>query len=122
MSLKTQSDNLEDIYMELDERSRNELTCKTVKEKLENCIRDYMSSYKIPCKLTVYDFLIMSLTAKDLIVTFNWDPLLVQAVGRIKFNCNYSEPYRPKIMSGVPSKAAFNALTAFMPFFLAVPM
>ena len=35
---------------------------------------------------------------------------------------NYSEPYCPKIMSGVPSKAAFNALTAFMPFFLAVPM
>ena len=39
-----------------------------------------------------------------------------------KFLSNYSEPYRPKIMSGVPSKAAFNALTAFMPFFLAVPM
>ena len=38
------------------------------------------------------------------------------------FHCNYSEPYCPKIMSGVPSKAAFNALTAFMPFFLAVPM
>lgn len=36
--------------------------------------------------------------------------------------CNYSELYCPKIMSGVPSKAAFNALTAFMPFFLAVPM
>ena len=35
---------------------------------------------------------------------------------------NYSEPYCPKIMSGVLSKAAFNALTAFMPFFLAVPM
>lgn len=31
VSLKTQSDNLEDIYMELDERSRNELTCQTVK-------------------------------------------------------------------------------------------
>lgn len=41
-----------------------------------------MSSYKILCKLTGYDFLIMSLTAKDLIVTFNLDPLLVQAVGR----------------------------------------
>ena len=40
----------------------------------------------------------------------------------VKLVCNYSEPYRPKIMSGVPSKAAFNALTAFMPFFLAVPM
>lgn len=92
VSLKTQSDNLEDIYMELDERSRNELTCQTVKEKLENCIRDYMSSYKIPCRLTVYDFLIMSLTAKDLIVTFNWDSLLVQAVGRIKFNFNTNIP------------------------------
>ena len=46
----------------------------------------------------------------------------VIATAYIKKNCNYSEPYRPKIMSGVPSKAAFNALTAFMPFFLAVPM
>ena len=40
----------------------------------------------------------------------------------IKKQRNYSEPYCPKIMSGVPSKAAFNALTAFMPFFFAVPM
>ena len=39
-----------------------------------------------------------------------------------KNGSNYSEPYCPKIMSGVLSKAAFNALTAFMPFFFAVPM
>ena len=43
-------------------------------------------------------------------------------VSIIKHRRNYSEPYCPKIMSGVPSKAAFKALTAFMPFFLAVPM
>lgn len=48
----------------------------------------------------------------------------VHAVKDVSLNIkrNDSEPYCPKIMSGVPSKAAFNALTAFMPFFLAVPM
>ena len=31
---------------------------------------------------TVYDFLILSLTEKDVIATFNWDPLLLQAYVR----------------------------------------
>lgn len=84
ITLKTQSDNLEDIYMELDERATNEPNCLEVKEKLETVIRDYMESYELPDEPTIYDFLIMSLTEKDLIVTFNWDPLLVQAIGRMQ--------------------------------------
>lgn len=80
--IQTDSDNLEDIYMELDERSLNEPECKEVKEKLEAIIWDYMSDYKLPDTPTVYDFLVMSLTSKDLIATFNWDPFLVQAIGR----------------------------------------
>ena len=62
---------------------------------------------------------ISSTLIKYLILIF----LLVIAFKYLSLNnCNYSEPYCPKIMSGVPSKAAFNALTAFMPFFFAVPM
>lgn len=82
VTLNTKSDNLEDIYMELDERSKSEDDCKAVKEELEKIIREYMSNYKLPDNPTIYDFLVMSLTSKDLIATFNWDPLLVQAVGR----------------------------------------
>lgn len=80
--LNTQSDNLEDIYMELDERSKSEDNCKEVKEELEQIIWEYMSNYQLPDNPTIYDFLVMSLTSKDLIATFNWDPLLVQAIGR----------------------------------------
>ncbi|WP_368280344.1 hypothetical protein [Enterocloster citroniae] len=82
VSINTSSDNLEDIYMELDERSKEEKKCKEVKEELENIIWEYMSNYQLPDNPTIYDFLIMSLTSKDLIATFNWDPLLVQAIGR----------------------------------------
>lgn len=82
VTLNTKSDNLEDIYMELDERSKSEDACKAVKEELEKIIREYMSDYKLPDNPTIYDFLVMSLTSKDLIATFNWDPLLVQAIGR----------------------------------------
>lgn len=89
VEIHTTSDNLEDIYMELDERSETEIDCKAVKEKLEKTIRDYMNGFVLPDKPTVYDFLVMSLTRKDLIATFNWDPFLVQAIGRAqKFTSN----------------------------------
>lgn len=80
--LNTSSNNLEDIYMELDERSKNEQICKEVKEELEKIIWKYMSEYQLPDNPTIYDFLVMSLTSKDLIATFNWDPFLVQAIAR----------------------------------------
>lgn len=41
-----------------------------------------MSEFELPDEPTIYDFLVMSLTSKDLIATFNWDLFLVQALGR----------------------------------------
>ncbi|MEG1726111.1 MAG: hypothetical protein RR313_12025 [Anaerovoracaceae bacterium] len=82
VKINTTSDNLEDIYMEIDERSENEPKCKEVKIELEEIIREYMKNYQLPDDPTIYDFLVMSLTSKDLIATFNWDPFLVQALGR----------------------------------------
>lgn len=82
VKINTASDNLEDIYMELDERSKTEPDCNNVKEELEKVIWDYMSDFVLPDEPTVYDYLVMSLTSKDLIATFNWDPFLVQAIGR----------------------------------------
>lgn len=40
--IQTESDNIEDIYMELDERSLNEAEFKEVKERLETIIWEYM--------------------------------------------------------------------------------
>jgi hypothetical protein len=66
--------NLEEIYQELEDEQ--------LKEKFENQLFDYYSKFQIPDKPTVYDHLIISLTKKDLIASFNWDPLLFQAYHR----------------------------------------
>lgn len=84
VELITESNNLEDIYMELDERGKVEPVCKEVKNELEVAIREYMNGFELPDKATIYDFLVLSLTSKDLIATFNWDPFLVQAIGRVQ--------------------------------------
>ena len=75
IELKTQSNNLEDIYSELHSRPE----CKCVTEELERRLYQYFESLELPDEPTVYDFLILSLTKKDVIATFNWDPLLLQA-------------------------------------------
>lgn len=49
---------------------------------LEKRLYDYFASLELPESPTVYDFLILSLTNKDVIATFNWDPLLIQAYVR----------------------------------------
>ena len=54
VELHTASDNLEDIYMELDERSKDEADCNAVKIELENVIRDYMSDFELPDEPTIY--------------------------------------------------------------------
>lgn len=83
ITLSTTSNNLEDIYMELDERSNREQDCVEIKVELEQKIFSYMAEYEIPDSPTIYDYLILSLTDKDLIATFNWDPLLIQAYCRV---------------------------------------
>ena len=78
IELRTKSKNLEDIFCEINERPELTETC----HKLEKAIYDYFSEFKIPDEPTIYDFLILSLRKKDLIATFNWDPLLQQAYQR----------------------------------------
>lgn len=75
INLKTKSDNLEDIYMEMYDRD----DCTQARLNLEERIYNYFVDFVIPDGPTVYDFLMLSLTRKDLIASFNWDPLLVQA-------------------------------------------
>ena len=73
IELKTQSNNLEDIYSELYSRSE----CKHTTAELEKHLYQYFDALELPDEPTVYDFLILSLMNKDVIATFNWDSLLL---------------------------------------------
>lgn len=75
VQLNTKSKNLEDIYSELYLRD----DCKDVVQELEKSIYNYFASLELPETPTIYDLLVLSLTSKDVIATFNWDPLLIQA-------------------------------------------
>ncbi len=50
-----------------------------LQKDLEIAVRDYFQSLEIPDGVTLYDYLVLSLTEKDAIITFNWDPFLLQA-------------------------------------------
>lgn len=49
---------------------------------LEDNIRAYFTRLRLPPTATVYDQLLLSLRSKDVVATFNWDPLLAQAYQR----------------------------------------
>jgi hypothetical protein len=49
---------------------------------IEERVRHYFEQIQIPDSATSYDYLLLSLRPKDLIATFNWDPLLAQAFRR----------------------------------------
>ncbi len=55
---------------------------KELQAKLEFEVCDYFSKLMIPDEPTLYDYLILSLTEKDAIISFNWDPFLMQAYRR----------------------------------------
>lgn len=78
VTLETTSDNIEDIYSELCLKSEY----KGIVFELEKRLYDYFDSLELPDAPTVYDFLLLSLTNKDVVATFNWDPLLIQAYVR----------------------------------------
>lgn len=73
--VKTTSKNLEDIYSELYDNPKY----KDDLYILDDAIYDYFSKLTLPDEPTIYDMLLLGLTDKDLVATFNWDPLLIQA-------------------------------------------
>ncbi len=92
VELNTTSTNIEDIYSEL--HIRNDDNAIKVREELEKAVYNYFSSLRIPEEPTIYDLLLLSLTEKDCIVSFNWDDILIQAFQRVK-----------KITSNIPKLA-----------------
>jgi hypothetical protein len=73
--------NFEDIYSSLCKDTKYD----EVREEIEELTYDYFDRMELPDEPTLYDHLILSLTGRDVIATFNWDPFLWQAVCR---NCN----------------------------------
>ena len=78
VKLQTSSNNLEDIYSELHSRPE----CDAIREELDRRIREYFSELELPDEPNIYDLLLLALRKKDLVATFNWDPLLLQAYQR----------------------------------------
>ena len=73
--------NFEDLYNSLYKDSRYD----EIRPVVEEIIYDYFAQMELPDEPTLYDHLILSLTGRDAIATFNWDPFLWQAICR---NCN----------------------------------
>ena len=52
--------------------------------QLSELIGDYFAGLHLPDEPTIYDFLLSSLREKDVVFTFNWDPLLLQSHARLQ--------------------------------------
>jgi hypothetical protein len=88
-----QGQNFEELYSRLLMAPEKDV-CR---EEIETHIRNTLSSLCIPETPTVYDHLVLSLRPRDVIATFNWDPLLVQAVRR---NSRVADPPRLLFLHG----------------------
>jgi hypothetical protein len=51
-------------------------------QAIERIIEQYFAELKLPDTPTIYDYLVLGLRPKDVVATFNWDPLLLQAIRR----------------------------------------
>ena len=70
--------NFEELYDKISVSEKHIGLVDSIKTK----IRGYFSGMEITEGATIYDKLVLSLRKKDLIATFNWDPLLLQAYRR----------------------------------------
>ncbi|UPT78171.1 hypothetical protein MN086_03260 [Sulfurovum sp. XGS-02] len=70
--------NFESLFSEIKE----DLSKEEIAQQIEKQIYDYFANMEISDELTIYDYLVMSLSNNDAIATFNWDPFLIQALAR----------------------------------------
>jgi hypothetical protein len=76
--------NFEALYDDLASFGKNDSLVREVQDR----VRRYFTGLQITDGPTIYDYLLLSLRSKDIIATFNWDPLLAQAHER---NLNVGE-------------------------------
>ncbi|WP_461791470.1 hypothetical protein [Pedobacter sp.] len=78
-------DDFELLYSSLYQNAEDIKLRKTVDE----AVHGYFLDLKVSDEPNLYDYLILSLREKDIIATFNWDPLLLQSYLRHrKFNAH----------------------------------
>jgi hypothetical protein len=66
-----------------------------IQDDVESRIRSYFLDLQIPDHPTLYDHLLLSLRGKDLIATFNWDPLIFDCWERLRYK------YGPDIIPSI---------------------
>ena len=71
--------NFEDVY----DAISDDTSKAALRTELERRVWSYFTAIEIPESVTLYDELLLSLRGKDIIATFNWDPLLLQAYRRV---------------------------------------
>lgn len=69
--------NFESVYSRIHREGH-----ASVLDELNSITCAYFKSLELPEIPTLYDYLVLSLRPKDMIVTFNWDSLLIQAYKR----------------------------------------
>lgn len=77
--------NFEVIYSQLCESKDFNVVRKNIEQKIYR----YFDKILMSDSPTIYDYLILSLRKKDVIATFNWDPLLIQAAWK---NRDFDKP------------------------------
>lgn len=80
--------NFEELYSNL----HNDNPDSEFIKEIEKRVFAYFNSMELPNEPTVYDYLVLSLRAKDAIATFNWDPFLYQAWCRCRKYTNDLPP------------------------------
>lgn len=78
---------LEDFEL-LFSRLYEDETKRDLVEQLETIVRAYFEQLELPKTVTLYDYLLLSLTSKDVVISFNWDPFLMQAFIRNRSDGN----------------------------------
>lgn len=88
-SIPYNGENFEVLYSRIHEENPS----NPVLMEIESAVRAYFSSLNLPDRPTIYDHLLLSLRPKDVVATFNWDPLLYKAYAR-----NYQFAKLPKLL------------------------
>ena len=78
LGLDHRARNFEDVLSDLVDSGANSERVAAI----ESRIHEYFFAMRLPLAPTLYDYLVLSLRDKDVIATFNWDPLLFAACAR----------------------------------------
>ncbi len=81
---KAPSGNFEEQYSWM----KSNIDISTELNHIEERLKGYFRALKLPDSPTIYDYLILGLRKGDVIGTFNWDPLLIQAHERNRGVCD----------------------------------